>query len=106
MTEKQAALTSLTEYRLRVYGYERQQRQSWEVARWTAWHIYANNPYIKPAQKPRTPMDVCRFLWDENVKKKTRITRKDCHISKGKEKALNAIYADFMARKQGIETTS
>jgi hypothetical protein len=67
MTCREAAETSMTEYRLRVEGYQQRQRQEWEKARWQMFLAMQMHPYIK--KKPSTPQDWIPFEWEKKQRK-------------------------------------
>lgn len=86
------------EYRQRFAGWEQEQRERYELARWTVWHSYNLSPYLKPGYRPKAPKDVYPFPWDKGAKKK-KITRKDARITEQEKAALDAIMKDFYQRK-------
>lgn len=89
MTERQAAMTSMREFELRMAGYREQQQVEWERARWTAFSIFS--PFIKNG--PKTPDAWVRFPWEKpKVAKVVKIDDESIY-------KLNNIYTDFMSRK-------
>ena len=98
MTRVQAARTSMTEYRMRVEGHEQEMRERYELARWEVWHHYNLSPWLKAGVRPKKPIDVIRFEWEEPAKKK-RITRKQARVSEVETAALEALMKDFYNRK-------
>lgn len=93
MTIRQAALTSMREYALRLKGHNDRQQAEWERSRWVAFSVFS--PFVK--RGPKTPEQWCRFPWE-----KSKQTRKAVKIDDETVAALNEIYADFMARKNNV----
>jgi len=62
-TVREAAMTSLEEYRLLVEGHDRKVQEEWERVRWHVYMEWAVAPLLK--RRPRTPQDVIRFPWDK-----------------------------------------
>lgn len=84
-SEKEAALTSMHEYRLLVEGHERKQRTQWEIARWQTWHEVLLSPNGCSGNKPKTPQALCRFPWEgeqpqETQPQNTRVTQEEADI--------------------------
>lgn len=90
MTERQAALTSYREYRLRLEGHEKEVRERMEVARWSCFMIYCQNPYIKPP-KAQTVISYYRFPW-ENEDLDGEVTKENCHVSEEEQAKLDKIF--------------
>lgn len=63
MTEREAALTSMNEYRLRIQGFEKKEQRRYELARWLAWRLMA--PHFKAGRAPSTAQKYIRFAWEE-----------------------------------------
>lgn len=102
MTQAQAARTSFTEFLLRRRGAEEAEHERWEIARWSAWHAYNLSPFLKPANRPKTPQDIVTFPWEDGAAKNRRekkVTRKMARITDAERDALNAIMKDFFKRK-------
>lgn len=101
MTQKQAALTGMTEYQQRREGWEKGRQEQWELTRWLAWHHYSLSPFLK--QKPRTPKDIVTFPWEDGGDKKLtkRQARKRAKVTDAERDALDAIMQDFYKRKYG-----
>lgn len=99
MSIVQAARTSYEEYELRRQGHEQQQREAYELARWTVWHSYQLSPFLKPGSRPAAPADVWKFHWEQGAGKTRKLTRKDARLKDGEVEALNAIFKDFFKRK-------
>lgn len=62
MSERDAALCTYTEYRLRLEGFERKEQREWERLRWQTWQLMT--PHYKKGQAPRTARAFCKFPWD------------------------------------------
>lgn len=62
-TLKEAAMTSLEEYELRVEGFNRGKQEKWEEMRWQVFMEWSISPNLK--RKPHTPQDVIRFPWEK-----------------------------------------
>lgn len=43
---------------------EKQQQVMWEIARWEQFNQIAISPYIKKANKPKSPAAFVKFPWD------------------------------------------
>ena len=101
MTQKQAAMTGMTEYQQRLKGWERGQQEEWERARWLAWHQYNLSPFLKDGQRPKTAKDLQAFPWEEGGGKKLtkKQARKRAKITDAERAALDAIMKDFYTRK-------
>ena len=65
LTEEQAGLTSYHEYELKAQAHEQSVRQAWEIARWQSWHLYNLSANIREGHKPRRPIDLVRFPWEQ-----------------------------------------
>ncbi len=78
------------EVRQRMEGYERQQHHAWEIARWQEWHQTMLNPYIKPADRPKTPKALVCFPWEQPDE--ARVKPADCHLTKEQIAELNKIF--------------
>lgn len=96
LTEKQAALTSMNEYKLRVEGDEKAQVQRWEVARWQMWYRTMLSPDIKSINKPKHPTDL--FLLPNEQKPKATFTAEDCHISADMTAILEMWHSNYITR--------
>lgn len=94
MTERQAAMTSVREFQLRVNGYKEKQQLEWERARWSAFSIFS--PFVKNG--PRTPKQWMRFPWEQpDVVKAVKIDSEQ-------ENTLNNLYMDFMSSKNKMRS--
>lgn len=62
MSEREAALCTYSEYRLRLEGFERKEQREWERLRWQTWQLMT--PHYKKGQAPRSAKAFCRFPWD------------------------------------------
>ena len=65
MSEREAALCTYSEYRLRLEGFERKEQREWERLRWQTWQLMT--PHYKKGQAPRSAKAFCRFPWDAGV---------------------------------------
>lgn len=65
MSEREAALCTYSEYRLRLEGFERKEQQEWERLRWQTWQLMT--PHYKKGQAPRTAKAFCKFPWDTQM---------------------------------------
>ena len=96
MTQKQAACTSMGEYRQRYEGKEQERREAWELARWEVFHKYLISPFLK--RKPSKVTDVATFPWEQPTKTK-KATKRSARVTKEEKDALAAIFTDFLARR-------
>lgn len=94
MTERQAAMTSIREFQMRMKAYRERQQVEWERARWTAFSIFS--PFVKNG--PKTPKAWVRFPWEVPDQARTVV------IDEGKSNVLNKLYLDFMSRKNKIKS--
>lgn len=62
-TLKEAALTSLEEYKLLADGYNSREQEEWERVRWRVFMEWSISPNLK--RRPRKPQDVIRFPWEK-----------------------------------------
>lgn len=90
MTQRQAGMTSVEEFHIRLSEYERREQREWERARWVAWSIFS--PFVGK-NKPRTPQQWVKFHWERGKKQGNPI-----EISSGQVATLNDIYNDFVRR--------
>lgn len=90
---EQAWNTGYHEYELRLRGYEQSSHQAWEIARWQIWHQYQLSPNIKSGRKPRRPVDLQRFPWEES--EKDELKRKAKKYGKVSKKELNELLKIF-----------
>jgi hypothetical protein len=94
MTEREAAMTSIREFQLRMNGYKEHQQVEWDRARWTAFSIFT--PFVKNG--PKTPKAWVRFPWEQpEVVKVVR-------IGTIQGNRLNDLYMDFMSTKNKIKS--
>lgn len=61
---RDAAMTSMEEYRLLAEGHEQHQREEWERLRWKVYMDWSISPNLK--KRPRTPQDIIRFPWEKD----------------------------------------
>lgn len=62
-TEREAALTSWTEYRHLVRGKDDEQRSEWERTRWLAWRL--SIVHYKKGMAPGSAKDYWPFPWEK-----------------------------------------
>lgn len=63
MSVREAAMTSLREYELRVEGHTKKEQEEWEKLRWQAFMNYAIAPNLK--HRPHSPQEMLRFPWEK-----------------------------------------
>ena len=98
-TEAQAARTSFRELRLLREGKEQERKDRYELARWIAFHIYSQNPYIKPP-RAHTAQSCCRFPWEETTEEEAREAAERCRVTPEEEAKLNEIFEKIMNQRQ------
>ena len=96
MTCRQAAETSMIEYRLRAEGYQQQQRLEWEKARWQMFIAMQMHPYLK--QKPRTPKDWIPFAWEQEEQRK-EIDPSVYRMTEAEKEKLAEIFGRMKSKK-------
>lgn len=64
-TLKEAALTSLEEYKLLADGHNCREQEEWERVRWRVFMEWSISPNLK--RRPRKPQDVIRFPWEKET---------------------------------------
>jgi len=97
-TQREAALTTFSEYRALMQGKAEQNRTAWEVARWRIWWEFQLSPNIKPEHKPREMTGICVFPWEaDEYTEKMQNAAKTAEIS---EETQNALRALFGAKKE------
>ena len=94
MTEREAAMTSIREFQLRMNGYKEHQQVEWDRARWTAFSIFS--PFVQNG--PKTPKAWVRFPWEQPEVVKV------VKIGTIQENRLNDLYMDFMSTKNKIKS--
>jgi len=96
-SEREAGLTPFNEYRLLLEGFEAQQRERWELARWICFNIYCQNPYIKPP-KAQTVQAYIRFPWEQMTAEEANAMKERCHVTPEEQaeldKIFNAVFGD------------
>jgi len=97
MSRWQAAQVSLPELNQRYNGWSEEQKQKWEIARWVVWNEYRLSPYIKPADKPKSPTDIFKF--EGETTPIDSVMPEDCHVSVEMALALEELYRDFKTRQ-------
>ena len=94
-SEKEAALTTMKEYRLLLEGFDRKREVFWETARWMAFNDVMLSPNIKQFNKPRTLHQFHPFPWDAQERD---VTAEDLKVTPEQEAAFNAIVKDLLAK--------
>lgn len=97
MTERQAALTGMREYQLRVEGKEKDAQELWGIARWIAWQGMLMSPYIKQHNKPTSAQGFCRFPWETPEAEEIAEKAKQYRVTPEEETALNKILMEWEA---------
>lgn len=72
-----------------------------EVARWIVFHVYSQNPYIKPP-RAKTPQAYLRFPWETPTQAEVEQAAQDYTVSEAEAAELDRIFAEL--RKQREET--
>lgn len=101
-TEREAAGTTYREYRLLVEGKDAQERERYELARWLAYRIYAQNPYIKPP-KAGSVKAYFRFPWEEPTEEEATQAAKDCKVSKEEAAILDRIFEEIEKKRGTVQ---
>jgi len=68
-----------------------------EVARWVCFHIYAQNPYIRPP-RAQTLTSYCRFPWEQVTKEEAEEAARRCTVTEEEAAKLNEIFASINNR--------
>ena len=98
-TEREAGLTSYHEYQMLVKGREDEWKERMEVARWICYHIYAQNPYIKPP-RAMSQQAYCRFPWEEVTKEEAEEAARRCIVTDEEAEKLNQIFESLNNREK------
>lgn len=98
-SEREAALTSFLEYSLRAKGLERELQEKMEVARWIAFQIYMQNPYIKPP-RAKSPQSYLRLPWEEPTEDEVEQAATDCQVSDAEAAVLDRIFAELRKQRE------
>lgn len=96
LTQEQAGYVGMIEYRQRVEGFEQRYREEWEIARWQMFMIQSMHPFMKPAQKRKTPQSFYPFPWE-----KQRIPEAPeggWRVKDDEVKKLNAIVENYIKK--------
>lgn len=93
MTERQAGLTTMHEYRLRRDGYEKQMQERWELTRWQVWRTIA--PFCK--RIGNTPQAFQRFPWEESEGEERKRKAEQYRVTAGEADALNKLFESLAA---------
>jgi len=76
-----------------VEGREQATRERMELARWICFHIYSQNPYIKPP-KAQTPREYVRFPWEEMTPEEANAMKDKCHVTEEEQAELDRIFKE------------
>lgn len=106
MTERQAALTSMHEYIVRLKGKEKEEQRRYELARWAVWKMMA--PHFKRGAAPKTAQDYCTFPWEKTSKVAVIPTNEEeaqaalerCRVSPEEAEALNRLFEKINQKAQ------
>lgn len=93
MTERQAGLTTMHEYRLRRDGYEKQMQERWELTRWQVWRTIG--PFCK--RIGNTPQAFQRFPWEESEGEERKRKAEQYRVTAGEADALNKLFESLAA---------
>lgn len=74
-------------------GKDDEMKERMELARWICFHIYAQNPYVKPP-KPQTPRQYIRFPWEEMTAEEANAMKDKCHVTKEEQAELDRIFKE------------
>lgn len=80
-------------------GKEEDWRERMELARWICYHIYAQNPYIKPP-RALNQQAYCRFPWEEVTEDEAKEAARRCVVTPEEAEKLNAIFESINNRKK------
>ena len=98
-SEREAALVSRHEYELLAKGVERGLQERMEIARWIVFHIYSQNPYIKPP-RAKSPQSYLRFPWEEPTEDEVEQVATDCRVSEAEAAILDKIFAELEKQRE------
>ncbi len=99
MTERQAAQTSATEYRLRLQGSEEQAREKWGQLRWIAWRL--SIPHYKKGTAPMTPQQFHPFPWEGPTEEELQEKAEEYGFTNEEQSAgLNNLFKRLRANEQ------
>ena len=83
-------------------GKVREERERMELARWIAFRIYCQNPYVKEP-KARTAQSYFRFEWEIEKPKDIEAVREGCKVTKEQQAILDNIIDETLnKRKQEV----
>lgn len=74
-------------------GKDDEWKERMELARWICFHIYAQNPYIKPP-KARTPRAYIRLPWEEMTPEEANAMKDSCHVTEEEQAELDKIFKE------------
>lgn len=93
MTERQAGLTTMHEYRLRRDGFEKQAQERWELARWQVWRTLG--AFCK--RIGNTAQAFQRFPWEESEGEERKRKAEQYRVTAGEADALNKLFESLAA---------
>ena len=70
-----------------------------ELARWCLFHIYSQNPYIKPP-KAKTPTSYLRLPWEEPTKEEAIEMAKEVKVTDEQAAILNDIFDKIRKQRE------
>ena len=86
--------------RLLREGKDAEGRERMEVARWIAFHIYTQNPYIKPPRASSVKA-YCTFPWEAPAEaEEAAAAAARCHVSEEEKAQLNSIFAQLHNQRE------
>lgn len=74
-------------------GHNERVRERLELARWICFHIYLQNPYIKPP-KAQTAQAYVRFPWEAMTAEEANAKREQCYITEEEQAELDRIFKE------------
>lgn len=101
MTERQAALTTMHEFTLRLKGKEKEEQKRFEVARWLAWRLMV--PYYKQGQTPSTARQYFPFPWDPGritTEEQAREALERSRVTEEETAVLNKVFEELNRKLQ------
>lgn len=70
-----------------------------EVARWIAFQVYVQNPYIKPP-RARKPTEYVRFPWEGPTREEAVQAAHDCRVTPEEVAELNKIFEQLRKERE------
>lgn len=74
-------------------GHDEAQKERMELARWICFHIYAQNPYIKPP-RAKSPREYIRLPWEEMTAEEANAKKESCHVTPEEQAELDRIFKE------------